>query len=59
MMDRGQEINRQFSLMEEEQFTGWRNQPIVAALNESVVLDNLNKVQRSNLIAPPTIGRPL
>lgn len=52
MMDRGVAAAQQFSMVEEEQFTGWSNQPIVPTLNESVILENLNKVQRSNLIAP-------
>lgn len=52
MMDRGVGQPQQFAQMEAEMFTGWSNQPLVPALSDEVILDNLNKVQRSNLIAP-------
>lgn len=32
--------------------TGWCNQPIVPQLSDKVILENLNKVQRANLLAP-------
>lgn len=32
--------------------TGWCNQPIVPQLSDKVILENLNKVQRDNLLAP-------
>lgn len=31
---------------------GWCNQPVVPQLNEKIILENLNKVQRANLLAP-------
>ena len=36
----------------EEGFTGWCNQPIVPELSDQVILEQLNKVQRANQIAP-------
>ena len=38
--------------MKEMDFTGWRNEPIVPELNDQVVLEHLNKIQRTNQIAP-------
>lgn len=32
--------------------TGWCNQPVVPQLSDKVILENLNKVQRANLLAP-------
>ena len=32
--------------------TGWCNQPIVPQLSDKVILENLNKVQRANLLTP-------
>ena len=50
MMDRG--ISRQQSLNEEDDFTGWRNNPIVPALSDQIILEHLQKVQRTNQIKP-------
>lgn len=50
LMDRGSDAH-QFTL-EAMSFTGWRNEPIVPELNDQVVLEHLNKIQRANQIAP-------
>lgn len=50
MMDRG--INYQQTLTEDEDFTGWRNEPIVPELTEKIILEQLNKIQRMNQIEP-------
>ena len=46
MMDRG--INYQQNLTDDEDFTGWRNQPIVPELSVRIILEHLQKVQRTN-----------
>lgn len=50
MMDRG--INYQQSLTDDIDFTGWSNQKIVPELNDQLILDNLQKIQRANQITP-------
>lgn len=50
MIDRG--IGYQMSLTDEEDFTGWRNEPIVPGLSDKVILSNLQKVQRANQLKP-------
>lgn len=50
MMDRG--INYQQSLTDEDDFTGWRNERIVPELSDRVILEHLQKVQRTNQIKP-------
>ena len=50
LIDRGSAAH-QFTL-EAMSFTGWRNEPIVPELNDQVVLEHLNKIQRANQIAP-------
>ena len=50
MIDRG--IDYQMSLTDEEDFTGWRNEPIVPGLSDEVILSNLQKVQRANQLKP-------
>ena len=50
LIDRGDD--KQGTLINDPYFTGWCNQPIVPQLNGKVILENLNKVQRANLIAP-------
>lgn len=50
LMDRG--VNYQRSLTEEEDYTGWRNERIVPGLSDDRILEQLNKVQRANGIAP-------
>lgn len=52
MMDRG--INYQQSISEDDDFTGWRNERIVPELNDSIILEHLNKIQRANQIKPST-----
>lgn len=50
MMDRG--INYQQSISDDDDFTGWRNERIVPELNDSIILEHLNKIQRANQIKP-------
>lgn len=50
LMDRG--VNYQRSLTEEEDYTGWRNERVVPGLSDDRILEQLNKVQRANGIAP-------
>ena len=50
LMDRGSDAHQ--LALEEMSFTGWRNEPIVPELNDQVVLEHLNKIQRANQIAP-------
>lgn len=49
LMDKGL---GQIGVEEERDFTGWRNERIIPELTDSVILGNLNKVQRANQIAP-------
>ncbi len=51
MMDRGSGYIQQ-SLTDDVDFTGWSNQKIVPELNDQVILEHLQKIQRSNQIAP-------
>lgn len=50
LMDRGSDAHQ--LTLEAMSFTGWRNEPIVPELNDQVVLEHLNNVQRANQIAP-------
>ncbi|MCD7847195.1 MAG: DEAD/DEAH box helicase family protein [Oscillospiraceae bacterium] len=50
MMDRGDES--QLSMTDDDDFTGWSNQPIVRSLSDRTILENLQKVQRQNQIKP-------
>ena len=43
---------RMGTVIDDPYFTGWRNQPIVSQLNDKVILENLNKVQRDNFLVP-------
>lgn len=52
LIDRGDD--KQGMLINDPYFTGWCNQPIVPQLSDNIILENLNKVQRTNLIAPST-----
>ena len=53
MMDRGTLKGAyQATLTEEQDYTGFRNQPLVPELNDAVILDNINRVQRSGQLAP-------
>lgn len=51
MMDRGLG-QYQGILNEDEEFTGWGNAKIVPELNDKLILENINKVQRTNQIKP-------
>ena len=51
MMDRGSGYIQQ-SLTDEEDYTGWSNQKIVPELNDQIILEHLQKIQRTNQIQP-------
>lgn len=51
MMDRGSGYYQQ-SLTDEEDFTGWNNQKIVPELNDRLILEHVQKIQRDNQIQP-------
>ncbi len=53
MMDRGSRFFQQI-LTEEEDFTGWSNQKIVPELNDRLILEHINTIQRANQIKPST-----
>lgn len=53
MMDRGSGYIQQ-SLTDEDDFTGWSNQKIVPGLNEKLILEHINKIQKANQIKPST-----
>ncbi len=53
MMDKGSGYYQQ-TLTDEDNFTGWRNQKIVPELNDRLILENINKIQRANQIKPST-----
>ncbi len=46
------ETYSQVSLNEDQDFTGWSNAKIVPELSDGIILEHLNKIQRSNQIAP-------
>ncbi len=52
MMDKGYIKNEQMTLDEAERFTGFGNSKLVPELNDGVILENINKIQRSNQIEP-------
>ena len=59
MIDRGYEKieadgvkSSQIAIKEEEDFTGWRNERIVPELSDKLILEHLQKVQRTNLLKP-------
>ena len=51
MMDRGSGIYQQ-TITEEDDFTGWSNAKLVPELNDRLILEHIQKIQRANLIAP-------
>lgn len=51
MMDRGSGYIQQ-SLTDDVDFTGWSNQRIIPELNDQLILEHLQKIQRANQIAP-------
>lgn len=61
MMDRGYEgrtvDGQTFSqrrITEDEDFTGWRNERIVPELNNGLILEHIQKIQRAHQIKPST-----
>ncbi|MCM1567072.1 MAG: DEAD/DEAH box helicase family protein [Dehalobacter sp.] len=52
MMDKGYIKNEQMTIDEAERFTGFGNSKLVLELNDGVILENVNKIQRSNQIEP-------
>lgn len=51
MMDKGSGIY-QIGIEEEKEFTGWGNHKMVSELNEQIILEHVQKIQRINQIAP-------
>lgn len=51
MMDRGNG-DYQIGLEDDTDFTGWRNERIVPELSDKLILEHLQKVQRTNQIKP-------
>ncbi len=51
MMDRGSGHYQQ-SLTDEQDFTGWSNQKIVPELNDHIILEHIQKIQKNNQIQP-------
>ena len=51
MMDRGTGYH-QMTLTDEQDFTGWSNSKIIPELNDQLILEHLQKIQRANQIAP-------
>ena len=51
MMDKGDGEYQQ-TITEVRDFTGWSNQRIVPELNDRLILEHLQKVQRNNQIKP-------
>ena len=49
-MDSG--VGYQQFINDEEDFTGWRNEPVVPELTDTIILEELNKIQRRNQIKP-------
>lgn len=51
MMDRG-DGTYQTKINEEENYTGWSNHKIIPELNDSLILEHIQKIQRANQIKP-------
>lgn len=51
MMDRGTGIF-QIGMNEEDDFTGWRNQPLVPELSNRMILEQIQKIQRTYQLTP-------
>lgn len=51
-MDQGYVKKEQITMDEAERFTGFGNSPLVPELNDGVILENINKIQRSHQIEP-------
>ena len=59
MMDKGYEGNlitggtfSNISMFDEEQYTGWGNQKIISGLSDDIILNHIQKIQRTNKIKP-------
>jgi type III restriction enzyme len=52
MMDKGKTENVQQTLFDEKDFTGFGNARIVPELNENIILENIQRIQRSYHIEP-------
>ncbi len=52
MMDKGYVKKEQITIDEAERFIGFGNSPLMPELNDGVILENINKIQRSNQIEP-------
>ena len=52
MMDKGYVKNEQIALDEAERFTGFGNSKMVPKLHDGMILENINKIQRSHQIEP-------
>ena len=52
IMDSGRETGTQQTIEMADDFTGWRNERIVPELNDAIILEHLQKVQRANQIKP-------
>ena len=50
MIDRGSVYQQ--SITDEEDFTGWSNHKIVPELNDNIILEHIQKIQRANQLAP-------
>lgn len=53
LIDRGLEKMDQIDV-EGMAFTGWRNEPIIPALSDALILEHIQKIQRANQIQPST-----
>ncbi|MDO4383395.1 MAG: DEAD/DEAH box helicase family protein [Eubacteriales bacterium] len=51
MMDRGSG-QQQTSMTDDEDFTGWRNQPLVPELSNRIILEQIQRIQRKYQITP-------
>ncbi len=51
MVDKGTG-DYQVTLTEEDDYTGWSNAKIVPQLSDRIILENINRIQRNNQIAP-------
>lgn len=58
MMDKGVAKDRsgfsgyEYTIGEEDKFTGWSNSKIVPELNDHIILEHIQKIQRANQIQP-------
>ena len=50
MMDRGSNYQRSFT--DDDDFTGWRNEPVIPELTNQIILEHIQKIQRNNQIKP-------